>query len=94
MTSCCQYERYRSLNKPVHQVVAQPIRLVLVEGEPYLWAWDREGQKLKNYKVARIEQVASRPALTTQRCAGRSAGRSRWCRRCWSSWAASGAGTG
>lgn len=55
---------YRSLNKPVHQVVAQPIRLVLVEGEPYLWAWDSEAQKLKNYKVARIEQVASRPALT------------------------------
>jgi predicted DNA-binding transcriptional regulator YafY len=55
---------YRSLNKPVHQVVAQPVRLVLVEGEPYLWAWDGEAQKLKNYKVARIESVAQRAALT------------------------------
>ena len=54
---------YRSLNKPVHEVTAQPVKLVLVEGEPYLWAWDGEARKLKNYKVARIESVTSRPAL-------------------------------
>lgn len=29
-----------------------------------VWAWDSEAQKLKNYKVARIESVASRPGLT------------------------------
>jgi len=54
---------YRSLNKPVHQVVAQPVKLVLVEGEPYLWAFDGEARKLKNYKVARIESVTPRPAV-------------------------------
>ncbi len=54
---------YRSLGKPAHQVEAQPIRLVLVEGEPYLWAWDRAAQTLKNYKVARIESITRRPAL-------------------------------
>ncbi len=54
---------YRSLGKPAHAVVAQPIRLVLVEAEPYVWAWDGEARKLKNYKVARIELVTPREAL-------------------------------
>lgn len=54
---------YRPLGKPPHAVTAQPIRLVLVEGEPYLWAWDGEAKKLKNYKVARIETVVAREAL-------------------------------
>jgi predicted DNA-binding transcriptional regulator YafY len=54
---------YRSLNKPIHEVTAQPVKLVLVEGEPYLWAWDGSARKLKNYKVARMEAVAGRPAL-------------------------------
>jgi predicted DNA-binding transcriptional regulator YafY len=55
---------YCSLNKPVHHVLAQPVRLVLVEGEPYVWAWDAEARKLKNYKVARITSVESHPALS------------------------------
>lgn len=55
--------QYRSLGKPTHAVIAQPIRLVLVEGEPYLWAWDSEARKTKNYKVARIESVVKRDGL-------------------------------
>jgi predicted DNA-binding transcriptional regulator YafY len=54
---------YRPLGKPPHAVTAQPVKLVLVEGEPYLWAWDSEAKKLKNYKVARVETVAHRAAL-------------------------------
>jgi predicted DNA-binding transcriptional regulator YafY len=49
--------QYHSLGKPVKTVIAQPIRVALVEGEPYLWAWDSEAKKLKNYKVARVESV-------------------------------------
>ncbi len=54
---------YRSLGKPMKAVTAQPIRVVLVEGEPYLWAWDNEAKKLKNYKVARVESVTRRDGL-------------------------------
>jgi len=55
---------YAPLAKPAHQVVAQPIRLALVEAEPYIWAWDGQAGKLKNYKVARITVVHRRPALS------------------------------
>jgi predicted DNA-binding transcriptional regulator YafY len=55
--------QYGSLGKPTHPVIAQPIRLVLVDGEPYLWAWDGAAKKLKNYKVARIESVVRREGL-------------------------------
>ena len=54
---------YQSLGKGLHAVTAQPIRLVLVEGEPYLWAWDGAASKLKNYKVARIVAVVRRDGL-------------------------------
>jgi len=55
--------QYHSLGKPVKTVLAQPIQVALVEGEPYLWAWDSEAKKLKNYKVARIESVIRRDEL-------------------------------
>lgn len=55
--------RYQPLEKAAHEVVAQPIRLVLTDGEPYLWAWDRAAGKLKNYKLARIATIATHPAL-------------------------------
>ena len=54
---------YRPLGKPPHAVTAQPVKLVLVDGEPYLWAWDGAAKKLKNYKVARVEVVTCRSAL-------------------------------
>ena len=54
---------YRPLGKPAHEVIAQPVKLVLVEGEPYLWAWDGAAKRLKNYKAARIDAVRTRPAL-------------------------------
>jgi|GEM_PF-3456201 len=56
--------RYLSLGKPVKTVIVQPIRVALVEGEPYLWAWDGAAKKLKNYKVARIESVIRRDGLS------------------------------
>lgn len=55
--------RYRPLEKPEHEVVAQPVRLVLTDGEPYLWAWDRAAAKLKNYKLARVAAIAVHPPL-------------------------------
>jgi predicted DNA-binding transcriptional regulator YafY len=55
---------YASLDKPVHEVIAQPIRVVLTDGEPYLWAWDEGARRLKTYKLARVESVGSREALT------------------------------
>jgi predicted DNA-binding transcriptional regulator YafY len=56
--------QYGSLNKEAHEVIAQPVRLVLVDGEPYLWAWDDEAQKLKNYKVARITALSRHDSLS------------------------------
>jgi predicted DNA-binding transcriptional regulator YafY len=53
--------RYRPLDKPEHAVLVQPVRLVLADGEPYLWAWDAAAEKLKNYKLARIVTLAARP---------------------------------
>jgi len=55
--------RYRPLEKPEHEVLAQPVRLVLTDGEPYLWAWDGAAQKLKNYKLARIMALEPHPRL-------------------------------
>lgn len=55
---------YQSLGKAAHEVLAQPIRLVLTDGEPYLWAWDAAAKELKNYKLARVATMARRPALT------------------------------
>jgi predicted DNA-binding transcriptional regulator YafY len=54
---------YQPLGKAAHPVLAQPVRLVLVDGEPYLWAWDGAAAKLKNYKLARVAAVERRPAL-------------------------------
>jgi predicted DNA-binding transcriptional regulator YafY len=54
---------YAPLNKPTHPVIAQPVRLALVDAEPYLWAWDGTAKKLKNYKVARIAVVSCCTAL-------------------------------
>jgi predicted DNA-binding transcriptional regulator YafY len=54
---------YHPLEKPAHEVVAQPIRLVLTDGEPYLWAWDGAAGRLKNYKLARVTALAPHPRL-------------------------------
>jgi len=48
---------YQPLEKAAHAVIAQPIRLVLTDGEPYLWAWDGTAAKLKNYKLARVSEM-------------------------------------
>lgn len=55
--------RYCSLDKPAHDVVVQPVRVALTDGEPYLWAWDGTARKVKTYKLARVESVLTRPAL-------------------------------
>jgi predicted DNA-binding transcriptional regulator YafY len=54
---------YASLGKAPHEVIAQPIRLVLNDGEPYLWAWDGTAGKLKNYKIARMTEVIRRKSI-------------------------------
>jgi len=54
---------YQPLEKAAHAVVAQPIRLVLSDGEPYLWAWDGAAGKLKNYKLARVSALTPHPRL-------------------------------
>lgn len=54
---------YQPLEKAAHAVVAQPIRLVLTDGEPYLWAWDAAAGRLKNYKLARVAALAPHPRL-------------------------------
>lgn len=54
---------YAPLNKPAHAVLIQPVRLVLNDGEPYLWAFDAAARRLKNYKVARIATVELRDGL-------------------------------
>jgi predicted DNA-binding transcriptional regulator YafY len=53
--------RYRPLDKPEHEVLAVPVRLVLSDGEPYVWAWDAAARRLKNYKLARITSTAPQP---------------------------------
>jgi predicted DNA-binding transcriptional regulator YafY len=55
--------RYQPLDKKAHDVLVQPVRLVLTDGEPYLWAWDGAAAKLKTYKLARVESLEPRPAL-------------------------------
>ncbi len=54
---------YQPLEKAAHEVVAQPIRLVLSDGEPYLWAWDGTAARLKNYKLARIVALTAHTRL-------------------------------
>jgi predicted DNA-binding transcriptional regulator YafY len=54
---------YQALGKPVRTVAVQPIRLALIEGEPYVWAWDGEAAKLKTYKVARVISACARDGL-------------------------------
>jgi hypothetical protein len=54
---------YAPLNKPAHAVLVQPVRLVLNDGEPYLWAFDAAVCELKNYKVSRIASVELRDGL-------------------------------
>lgn len=54
---------YQPLEKAAHAAVVQPVRLVLVDGEPYLWAWDGAAGRLKNYKLARIAALSPHPRL-------------------------------
>lgn len=55
--------RYRPLASPERDVAVQPVRLVLNDGEPYLWAWDGAAGKLKNWKLARVVAMSPRAPL-------------------------------
>lgn len=50
---------YEGWNKPTKEIDVLPVRLVLQEGEPYLWAWDVDGAKLKSYKLSRLSDLAT-----------------------------------
>jgi len=55
---------YRPRHRTAHPVTVQPLRLVLVDGEPSLWAWDAEDRTVKRYNLARLNaarQVARLP---------------------------------
>jgi predicted DNA-binding transcriptional regulator YafY len=54
---------YLPLDKPSHTAVVKPVRLVLVDGEPYLWAWDSNDKIIKRYKLARIQGLVRQDAL-------------------------------
>lgn len=56
---------YQPLRKKAHPALVQPIRLVLVNGEPYLWAWDGAAKKLKSYKVSRITSITKHARIDT-----------------------------
>lgn len=49
---------YEGWKKPTKEIDVLPVRLVLQEGEPYLWAWDVDGAKLKSYKLSRVQALA------------------------------------
>lgn len=55
--------RYRPVDKAEHEVQAQPVRLAITDGEPYLWAWDAAARRLKTYKLARIGSLTTRPRV-------------------------------
>jgi predicted DNA-binding transcriptional regulator YafY len=42
----------------------QPVRLSLVDGSPYLWAWDTEDAIIKRYDLGRFADVALAPSVT------------------------------
>lgn len=48
---------YRPRHRAAHPVRLQPVRLVLVDGEPSLWAWDGEDREVKRYSIARLGEV-------------------------------------
>ena len=54
---------YGPLDKPPHEAVVQPVRVVLVEGEPYLWAWDSAEEIIKRYKLSRVRGLTRRDGL-------------------------------
>lgn len=54
---------YLPLDKPKHAALVQPVRVILVDGEPYLWAWDSKGQIIKRYKLSRIQSLARKDGL-------------------------------
>ena len=54
---------YGPLDKPPHEAVVQPVRIVLVEGEPYLWAWDSAERFIKRYKLSRVRHLKRRDRL-------------------------------
>jgi len=54
---------YGPLDKAPHEAVVQPVRVVLVEGEPYLWAWDSTERFIKRYKLSRIRHLKRRDGL-------------------------------
>jgi predicted DNA-binding transcriptional regulator YafY len=54
---------YQSRGKAPRTTVIQPARLVLIEAEPYCYAWDPSAALLKTYKLSRMGEVVRRPAL-------------------------------
>jgi hypothetical protein len=48
---------YRPRHRAAHPVRLQPVRLLLVDGEPSLWAWDGEDQEVKRYSLSRLDGV-------------------------------------
>jgi predicted DNA-binding transcriptional regulator YafY len=50
---------YRPRHRAPHPMTIQPVRLVLVDGEPSLWAWDAEDRIVKRYMLSRMDGIAS-----------------------------------
>ena len=55
---------YRPRHRSAHPVRIQPIRILLVDGDAYVWAWDAEDRIAKRYHLARlrVERVGQRIA--------------------------------
>jgi len=48
---------YEPLGRPAHPALVQPVRLVLVDNEWYLFAWERVTRMLKTYKLSRVRSA-------------------------------------
>jgi predicted DNA-binding transcriptional regulator YafY len=55
---------YQSRGKPSRTTLIQPARIVLIEAEPYCYAWDTSAGMLKTYKLSRMREVVRRTALS------------------------------
>jgi len=59
---------YRPRHRGEHPVRIQPIRVLLVDGEAFVWAWDPEDRIAKRYHLARLrverlgQRIAEAPA--------------------------------
>lgn len=55
---------YRPQHRTSHPVRIQPLRIVLVDGEPALWAWDAEDRRTKRYQLARFYDPVTHARLS------------------------------